>query len=130
MSNKVVAFDAVGREIGVVFETAAPFETPFEMKRLINWLNETVENKTVHPLLMIAAFVVAFLAIHPFADGNGRLSRILTTLLLLSGCEYVPYVSLESVIEDNKDSYYKALRRTQKTFRAEKTDGREQLFII
>ncbi|MEP7036753.1 MAG: Fic family protein [Acidobacteriota bacterium] len=123
LSNNVVAFDAAGKEIGVVFETAAPFETPLEMERLVSWLNETVENKQVHPLLMIAAFVVAFLAIHPFADGNGRLSRILTTLLLLrSGYEYVPFISLESVIEDNKDSYYKALRRTQKTFREEKTD--------
>jgi len=123
LSNNVVAFDADGREVGLVFETASPFETPLEMEKLIAWTNGTVEAKTVHPLLTMAVFVVCFLAIHPFQDGNGRLSRILTTLLLLRfGYEYVPYISHESVIEENKDSYYRALRQTQKTLREEKTD--------
>ncbi len=123
LSNNVVAFDADGKEIGIVFETASPFETPFEMEKLIKWLNQTIEDKTIHPLLIIAVFVVSFLAIHPFQDGNGRLSRILTTLLLLRlGYEYVPYISLESIIEENKDHYYKALRQTQKTLRDEKAD--------
>ena len=123
LSNNVVAFDAGGKEIGIVFETASPFETSFEMEKLIEWLNRTIENNTIHPLLIISVFVVCFLAIHPFQDGNGRLSRILTTLLLLRfGYEYVPYISLESIIEDNKDFYYKALRQTQKTFREEETD--------
>jgi Fic family protein len=124
LSNNVVAFDADGREIGVVFETAAPFETPIEMEKLVDWVNRGVEDKTVHPLLVVAVFTVSFLAIHPFQDGNGRLSRILTTLLLLRfGYEYVPYASLESIVEDNKDSYYRALRQTQKTLRAaEQTD--------
>ena len=123
LSNNVVAFNGSGREIGVVFETASPFETPPAMEKLVFWLRETIENKTVHPLLAIAVFVVSFLAIHPFRDGNGRLSRILTTLLLLRcGYEYVPFISLESVIEDNKDSYYQALRRTQKTLRESQTD--------
>ena len=118
LSNNVVAFDADGKEIGVVFETASPFETALAMEKLVNWLNRTIEDKTIHPLLIVAVFVVSFLAIHPFQDGNGRLSRILTTLLLLRfGYEYVPYISLESIIEDNKDSYYKALRQTQKTLR-------------
>ena len=83
--------------------------------------------------MIIAVFVVSFLAIHPFQDGNGRLSRISTTLLLLKfGYEYVPYISLESVVEDNKDSYYKALRQTQKTLRGEeKTDwGKWSLFFL
>ena len=123
IANNVVAFDEEGREVGLVFETASPFETPLEMEKLIDWTNRTVEAKTIHPLLTLAVFVVCFLAIHPFQDGNGRLSRILTTLLLLRfGYEYVPYISLESVIEENKDSYYKALRQTQKTLREEKTD--------
>lgn len=132
LSNNVVAFDALGKEIGVVFETAAPFETPFEMERLVKWLNGTIENKTLHPLLIVAVFAVCFLAIHPFADGNGRLSRILTTLLLLRfGYEYVPYSSLESVVEENKDLYYKALRQTQKTLREEKTDwGKWTVFFL
>ena len=132
LSNNVVAFDAGGKEIGVVFETAAPYETPIEMERLVKWLNETIENKTLHPLLIVAVFAVCFLAIHPFQDGNGRLSRILTTLLLLRfGYEYAPYSSLESVIEDNKDLYYKALRQTQRTLREEKTDwGKWTVFFL
>ena len=132
LSNNVVAFDADGRELGVVFETAAPFETPLAMEKLVSWLNKAIEDKTVHPLLIIAVFVVSFLAIHPFQDGNGRLSRILTTLLLLRfGYEYMPYISLESIVEDNKDSYYKALRQTQKTLREEKTDWEKwSLFFL
>lgn len=132
LSNNVVAFDADGRELGVVFETASPFETPPAMEKLVSWLNKAIEDKTVHPLLIIAVFVVSFLAIHPFQDGNGRLSRILTTLLLLRfGYEYVPYISLESIVEDNKDSYYKALRQTQKTLREEKTDWEKwSLFFL
>ncbi len=133
-ANNVVAFGADGREIGVVFETASPFETPLAMAKLVNWLNETIAAKRIHPLLAIAVFVVCFLAIHPFQDGNGRLSRIITTLLLLRfGYEYVPYISLESVVEDNKDSYYKALRETQKTLRGEeeKTDWEKwSLFFL
>jgi len=132
LSNNVVAFDADGRELGVVFETASPFETPLAMEKLVSWLNKAIEDKTVHPLLIIAVFVVSFLAIHPFQDGNGRLSRILTTLLLLRfGYEYMPYISLESIVEDNKDSYYKALRQTQKTLREEKTDWEKwSLFFL
>lgn len=126
LSNNVVAFDADGKEIGIIFETASPFETPREMEKLVGWLNQTIENKTIHPLLIIAVFVVCFLAVHPFQDGNGRLSRILTTLLLLrSGYEYVPYISLESIIEENKDLYYKALRQTQRTLREEKADWKK-----
>lgn len=131
ISNNVVAFDAHGREIGVVFETASPFATPFEMTKLLDWLNRTTENKTVHPLLVTAVFTVCFLAIHPFQDGNGRLSRILTTLLLLRfGYEYVPYTSLESVIEDNKELYYKALRQTQATLKKAETDWEKWLIFF
>ena len=120
LSNNVVAFDAEGKEIGVVFATVSPFQTPFEMAKLVGWLGE---EKTIHPLLKTAVFIVCFLAVHPFQDGNGRLSRILTTLLLLKyGYEYMPYSSLESVIEDNKDLYYNALRRTQKTLTENEID--------
>jgi Fic family protein len=77
----------------------------------------------LHPLLVIAIFVVVFLEIHPFQDGNGRLSRILTTLMLLQAdYAYVPYASLESVIEQSKESYYLALRQTQATIRSERPD--------
>jgi Fic family protein len=65
---------------------------------LIAWTTKALSDQAVHPLIIIAVFIVSFLAIHPFQDGNGRLSRILTTLLLLrSGYAYVPYSSLESV---------------------------------
>jgi Fic family protein len=106
-----------------VFETATPFDTPQRMAELVTWVAEEEENGKLHPLLVIAIFVVVFLEIHPFQDGNGRLSRILTTLLLLrAGYAYVPYSSLESVIEQSKDSYYLALRRTQKTIRIDTPD--------
>jgi Fic family protein len=88
------------------------------MKDLVEWFNQSVQEESQHPLILIGIFIVVFLAIHPFKDGNGRLSRVLTTLLLLrAGYGYVPYSSMETVIEANKDSYYLALRRTQQTIR-------------
>ena len=123
-SNSVAAFDENGTQIGIVFETATPFDTPRLMAELASWVNDE-RNKgggaeKLHPLLIIAIFVVVFLEIHPFQDGNGRLSRVLTTLLLIqAGYAYVPYSSLESVIELNKESYYLALRQTQGTIRTE-----------
>jgi Fic family protein len=121
--NHVEAFDENGRSLGIIFETASAFDTPLKMHELVEWLQTTLDNKSLHPLLAIAAFVVMFLAIHPFQDGNGRLSRVLTLLLLLqSGYGYVPYSSLEQIIENNKDAYYRALRLTQKTLVNEQPD--------
>lgn len=118
LNNHVEAFDAKGKSVGVIFETASPFDTPLKMEKLIKWLNITLSDKELHPLIIVAIFVVDFLAIHPFQDGNGRLSRALTTLLLLKvQYEYVPYSSMERVIEENKDKYYLYLRGAQ----AEKT---------
>lgn len=123
LRNDVGAFDADGKMLGVVFETATPFDTPRRMQELLAWLAQEQASKQLHPLLMVAVFVVTFLAIHPFQDGNGRLSRILTTLLLLqAGYTYVPYSSLESVIENSKDAYYLALRQTQGTLGDETPD--------
>lgn len=117
-SNSVAAFDADGKEIGVVFETATPFDTPGLMEELVFWYNEITKDKNFHPLLAIGIFIVIFLEIHPFQDGNGRLIRVLTTLLLLrAGYTYVPFSSLESVIEQSKESYYLGLRQTQGTIR-------------
>lgn len=119
-TNSVAAFDENGVQIGIVFETASPFDTPRLMGELVMWVNEEREKAHLHPLLIIATFVVVFLEIHPFQDGNGRLSRVLTTLLLIqSGYAYVPYSSLESVIESNKEAYYLALRQTQGTIRTD-----------
>jgi Fic family protein len=87
---------------------------------LVEWVNEALDQQQLHPLLVTAIFIVVFLEIHPFQDGNGRLSRVLTTLLLLrSGYAYVPYSSLESVIEACKEGYYLELRGTQGTIRSE-----------
>jgi len=83
LSTNIVALDADGREIGVVFETASPFDTPREKEVLVAWTRKALDEESLHPLLVIADFIVTFLAIHPFQDGNGRLSRVLTTLLLL-----------------------------------------------
>lgn len=116
LSNSVEAFDADGNSIGVVFQTVSPFETPMRMQELVYWTRETLADKSLHPLLVIGVFIVVFLQIHPFQDGNGRLSRALTTLLLLqSNYAYVPYSSLESIVEQNKEGYYLNLRRTQGT---------------
>lgn len=120
LPNNVAAFDETGNQLGIVFETISPFDTPRLMSELVGWLKEESESRQLHPLLVTAIFIVVFLAIHPFQDGNGRLSRILTTLLLLrSGYAYVPYSSLESVIEQNKEGYYLALRQTQGTIRTD-----------
>lgn len=123
LNNHVEAFDAFGNSLGVIFKTATPFDTPREMQALVDWTRTTLEDRSLHPLLTIGIFNVVFLAIHPFQDGNGRLSRVLATLLLLkAGYSYVPYTSLESVIERNKDSYYLTLRRTQSTLDKEAPD--------
>ena len=119
-SNSVAAFDDSGAQLGIVFETASPFDTPRLMAELVDWVNGERDKAQLHPLLIIAIFVVVFLEIHPFQDGNGRLSRVLTTLLLIqAGYAYVPYSSLESVIELNKEAYYLALRQTQGSIRTD-----------
>jgi Fic family protein len=113
-SNSVEAFDPKGKSLGVIFETATPFDTPRLMTELVNWTLTQLQQSALHPLLVIALFVVIFLKIHPFQDGNGRLSRALTTLLLLQqGYAYVPYSSMERVIEENKQAYYLSLRKGQ-----------------
>jgi Fic family protein len=123
LPNHVEAFDESGKSLGVVFETATPFDTPRRMRELVEWMTARDQDRDLHPLLAIAVFVVVFLEIHPFQDGNGRLSRILTTLLLLrAGYAYVPYSSLETVIERGKEGYYLSLRRTQATIRTPAPD--------
>ncbi len=119
-TNHVEAFGPDGDNLGVAFETAPPFDTPRLMTELVEWTNANLETEDLHPLINVAIFIVVFLEIHPFQDGNGRLSRILTTLLLLqAGYAYVPYSSLESVIEQSKDTYYLGLRQTQGTIRTD-----------
>lgn len=116
LPNHVEAFGPDGRSLGVVFQTATPFDTPRLMRELVQWTQTNLNEEKIHPLIIVAVFTVIFLEIHPFQDGNGRLSRILTTLLLLrAGYSYVPYSSLESIIEQSKEAYYLSLRQTQGT---------------
>jgi Fic family protein len=131
LPNHVAAFDADGKEIGIVFQTTSPFDTPREMEALVAWFIKADRERSLHPLLLIGSFIVVFLAIHPFQDGNGRLSRVLTTLMLLrAGYAYVPYSSLESIIEASKEGYYRALRRTQTTLQAKKPDWEAWLMFF
>jgi Fic family protein len=116
--NKVVMTDETGKAIATLFDPTPPYLTPKEMQELVEWTQATLKDKTYHPLLTVGNFIVEFLNIHPFQDGNGRLSRILTNLLLLKqGYQYMPYVSHEKIVEDNKPEYYLALRKSQKTIK-------------
>lgn len=119
--NKVVMTDKHGKVIATLFNPTPAYLTPKEMLELVEWTSMAFQEKTIEPLLIIALFIVEFLNIHPFQDGNGRLSRMLTNLLLLKeGYAYMPYVSHEKLIEDNKSAYYIALRRSQTTFKSKK----------
>ncbi len=110
--NAVEMFDEEGKSMGVVFETTKAYLTPKEMQELVEWTREALEAEHLHPLLVIGNFVVELLKIHPFQDGNGRLSRVITNLLLLkSGYLFIPYVSHEKLIEDNKNAYYRRFSR-------------------
>ncbi|MCL4415246.1 MAG: Fic family protein [Actinobacteria bacterium] len=119
--NRVEMVDLHGKRIGVLFDTTPAYLTPKYMQELVEWTQESFRAKTYHPLLIVGNFLVEFLNIHPFTDGNGRLSRILTNLLLLKeGYLYMPYISHEKLIEDQKPAYYLALRKSQKTFKTKK----------
>lgn len=104
----------------IIFETTPAWRVQKEMTEIVGWTYQELEKKEIHPLLVIGNFLVEFLKIHPFEDGNGRLSRILTNVLLLrAGYAYMPYVSHEQIIEQQKDAYYIALRQSQATFKME-----------
>lgn len=121
--NKVFMINAAGESVGVLFDTTPAYLTPKEMQELVEWTQQALAGKKYHPLLIVGSFLVEFLQIHPFQDGNGRLSRILTNLLLLKeGYLYMPCISHEKLIEDNKPDYYMALRRSQKTFKTKHED--------
>ncbi len=97
-----------------VFTPLAPFETPEALEKICEEYSRVIGNFEVEPLIVIPIFIHDFLCIHPFNDGNGRMSRLLTTLLLYrSGFNVGKYISLEAKIAKNKDLYYDALRRSQ-----------------
>lgn len=119
--NKVHMVDEAGQSLGILFDTTPAWLTGKEMQELVEWTMDALKQRSHHPLLIIGSFIVQFLQIHPFQDGNGRLSRILTNLLLMqAGYAYMPYVSHEKLIEDHKPDYYMALRTSQRTFHTDK----------
>ncbi|MEK7497985.1 MAG: Fic family protein [Patescibacteria group bacterium] len=121
--NKVHMVDTVGKSVGILFDTTPVYLTPSKMKDLIERTQVSLKERKFHPLLIIGSFIIEFLQIHPFQDGNGRLSRILTNLLLLKeGYAYIPFISHEKIIEDNKPEYYLALRTSQKTLNTKSED--------
>jgi Fic family protein len=126
--NMVGILDAEGKVAKVLFETTPAYLTGKEMSELVDWAAEALEQNRFHPLLVIANFIIEFLKIHPFEDGNGRLSRILTNLLLLrAGYQFVQYVSHEQIIERRKDEYYFGLRASQATFKTQsKPQGEDE----
>ena len=117
--NHVGAFDSEGNQIGIIFETATPLDTPRLMEMLVGKTQERFQDEDIHPLMTIADFIVRFLAIHPFQDGNGRLSRILTNLLMLrNGYTFAQYSSHERIVEANKNQYYSTLRESQESLKS------------
>jgi len=115
--NQVHMIDEAGKSVGILFDTTPAYLTPKEMQELVEWTQAAIKKASYHSLLIIANFLVQFLQIHPFQDGNGRLSRVLTNLLMLqAGYAFMPYTSHEKIVEDNKPEYYLALRQSQKTF--------------
>ncbi len=114
LSNKVVANYPGGIQ-KVIFNTTEVHLVNSEMSDLISWTNSQFENKEIHPLIIVANLVYEFLSIHPFQDGNGRLSRLLTTMVLLQkDYLFIQYVSFENLIEKTKEEYYLALMEGQK----------------
>jgi len=114
LPNKVVANYPDGTQ-KVIFNTTEPHLVESEMIELIEWTNKQLNLKELHPLIIIGLFVYEFLSIHPFQDGNGRLSRLLTNLLLLKfDYQFILYVSFENLIEQKKKAYYEALVTGQK----------------
>ena len=113
VQNYISATYPDGR-VETLFTPLDPFETPAALECICNEYNRVIGNMEVEPLIAIPTFIHDFLCIHPFNDGNGRMSRLLTTLLLYRNGFYVgKYISLEAKIAKNKDLYYDALNQAQ-----------------
>lgn len=122
-SNRVEAKDPSGKVVGIIFDPTPPYLVSKEMDELVDWYGNALSSKSKHPLIIIANFVFEYLAIHPFQDGNGRTSRLLTNLLLLQqGYLFTQIISHEKIIEANKIAYYKALNQTQSSWKTERED--------
>lgn len=122
-SNRVEAKDQSGHVVGIIFDPTPPYFVKKEMQELIDWYNWACDSREKHPLLLLANFIFEYLAIHPFQDGNGRTSRLLTNLMLLqNGYLFTAVVSHERLIEARKLDYYLALNKTQASWKSEKED--------
>ncbi len=111
--NEVARFDENGKKLEVIFKGVSPLETPSAMDELHEALTEAIDSEEHSPLLLSGAYVFDFLMIHPFNDGNGRLSRLLTLLLLhQSGHEVGRFISLEKLVEESKETYYESLQKS------------------
>jgi Fic family protein len=129
--NRVEAKDATGQVVGIVFDPSPPHLVPKEMQELMAWYDWARDGKFRHPLILAANFLFEYLAIHPFQDGNGRTSRLLTNLILLrEGYEFAEVVSHEKCIEARKADYYLALNRTQRTWKTTTEDVSEWLVFF
>lgn len=129
--NRVEAKDQSGNVVGVIFEPTPPHLTQTEMRDLIGWYGWAAQESFKHPLILIANFIFEYLAIHPFQDGNGRTSRLLTNLMLLqSGYKFTTLVSHEKLIEETKAEYYLALNKTQRTWKKDNEDMTPWLLYI
>jgi Fic family protein len=111
--NLIVSYGSGKREI--VFEPTPPEETEFQLAELLTRYEMAKRDQIAHPLVLIGALIVDFLAIHPVADGNGRLARLITTHELLGqGYRVARYVSIEQRVYESKNSYYQALYESQR----------------
>ena len=111
-----------GRAV-LLFKPLEPFETPYAVERICEEYDKAINTYGIDPLIAIPVFILDFLCIHPFNDGNGRMSRLLTTLLLYkSGFVIGRYISLEKKIEITKDEYYVALQESSQNWHEEKND--------
>jgi Fic family protein len=111
--NEVARFDSEGRKVQVIFKGISPFETPMAVDELHERYAEAVQGGVHAPLLLAGAYVFDFLMIHPFNDGNGRMSRLLTLLLLYHcGHEVGRFISLEKLVEESKETYYESLEKS------------------
>jgi Fic family protein len=120
LDNKVETKDSNGKVLRVLVEGTPASLAPQALNNLVNWVNTAIDADVYHPLVLISAFISEFLKVHPFIDGNGRLSRMLTNLLLLqAGYDFVPYYPHEHIIDSNREEYYVALSKSQKTFGTE-----------
>lgn len=130
-TNRVVANYPDGTQ-RTILQTTEPYLTEKEMEELVAWTSRQLANQDFHSLFVIATFVYEFLSVHPFQDGNGRLSRLLTTLLLLrEGYGFVQYISFEAIIERRKSDYYRALMAGQQARGTEKEIiGEWMLFFL